>query len=93
MLKFVKSLGKKSPGSRRSSQDKSAKRSQSICLENDEGFASWLNRNNEDNEEGPVYIVRDKDLGKLHKAAWYGQLDKVKVLAKRDPSAFDKCHR
>lgn len=91
MLKFVKSLGKKSPGNRRLSHDKGGKRTQG--LENDESFASWVSRNNDDNEQGPVYIVRDKDLGKLHKAAWYGQLDKVKVLAKRDPSAFDKCHR
>lgn len=93
MLKFVKSLGKKSPGSRRSSQDKGGKRSQSVCLENDESLKSWLNGNNVESHDEPVYVVRDKDLGKLHKAAWYGQLDKVKILAKRDPSAFDKCHR
>ncbi|BFZ10588.1 hypothetical protein BsWGS_13626 [Bradybaena similaris] len=39
------------------------------------------------------YQVREKDLGKLHKAAWRGDLNKVKQLAKKDPSPLDKENR
>ena len=39
---------------------------------------------------GPGYSVRTKDLGKLHKAAWDGDLAKVKQLAKKDASPLDK---
>ena len=39
------------------------------------------------------YEVREKDLGKLHKAAWIGDLNKVKQLAKKDPSPLDKENR
>ncbi|XP_035827366.1 ankyrin repeat domain-containing protein 36B, partial [Aplysia californica] len=39
------------------------------------------------------YDVREKDLGKLHKAAWNGDLNKVKQLAKKDPSPLDKENR
>lgn len=34
-----------------------------------------------------------KDLRKLHKAAWRGDLNKVKQLAKKDPSPLDKENR
>lgn len=36
------------------------------------------------------YDVREKELGKLHKAAWLGDLAKVQQLAKKDPSPLDK---
>ncbi|XP_070192077.1 ankyrin repeat domain-containing protein 26-like isoform X3 [Littorina saxatilis] len=39
------------------------------------------------------YDVREKELGKLHKAAWLGDLVKVQQLAKKDPSPFDKDKR
>ncbi|CAG5117919.1 unnamed protein product, partial [Candidula unifasciata] len=39
------------------------------------------------------YQIREKDLGKLHKAAWKGDLNKVKQLAKKDPSPLDKENR
>ena len=39
------------------------------------------------------YEVREKDLGKLHKAAWTGDLNKVKQLAKKDVSSRDKENR
>lgn len=39
------------------------------------------------------YDVKEKDLGKLHKAAWTGDLAKVKQLAKKDPSPVDKENR
>ena len=40
-----------------------------------------------------VYDVREKELGKLHKAAWVGDLSKVKQLAKKDASPLDKENR
>ena len=39
------------------------------------------------------YDVREKDLGKLHKAAWSGDLNKVKQLARKDASPLDKHNR
>lgn len=36
------------------------------------------------------YDVREKELSKLHKAAWTGDLSKVQQLAKKDPSPLDK---
>ncbi|KAK7503607.1 hypothetical protein BaRGS_00005146 [Batillaria attramentaria] len=39
------------------------------------------------------YDVREKELGKLHKAAWIGDLAKVQQLAKKDPSPLDKENR
>ncbi|KAK3709865.1 hypothetical protein RRG08_050343 [Elysia crispata] len=39
------------------------------------------------------YEVREKDLTKLHKAAWTGNLNKVKQLARKDPSPLDKENR
>ena len=36
------------------------------------------------------YDVREKELGKLHKAAWLGDVGKVQQLAKKDPSPLDK---
>lgn len=39
------------------------------------------------------YEIREKDLGKLHKAAWNGELTKVKQLAKKDASPLDKENR
>ena len=39
------------------------------------------------------YELREKDLGKLHKAAWNGDLNKVKQLAKKDASPLDKENR
>lgn len=39
------------------------------------------------------YDVREKDLPKLHKAAWTGDLAKVKQLVKKDSSALDKNNR
>ncbi|CAI9714731.1 repeat domain-containing 26-like isoform X1 [Octopus vulgaris] len=83
MLKFVKNLGKFSPSAGKLSR----KRSDSVCLDNES-----INLSSNALANG-IYVVRDKDLGKLHKAAWYGQLEKVKALARRDPSQLDKCHR
>lgn len=39
------------------------------------------------------YVVKEKDLPKLHKACWVGDLSKVKQLAKKDASPFDKDYR
>lgn len=39
------------------------------------------------------YDVKEKELGKLHKAAWTGDVAKVKQLAKKDPSPLDKENR
>lgn len=39
------------------------------------------------------YDIREKDLTKIHKAAWNGDLAKVKQLAKKDPNSQDKEHR
>jgi hypothetical protein len=39
------------------------------------------------------YDLREKDLPKLHKAAWNGDLSKVKQLAKKDASPLDKENR
>ena len=39
------------------------------------------------------YTLKEKDLTKLHKAAWNGDLAKVRQLAKKDPSALDKENR
>ena len=39
------------------------------------------------------YLVKEKDVSKLHKAAWTGDINKVRSLAKKDPSAFDKENR
>ncbi len=47
------------------------------------------------NQQGPVvgYDVKEKDLGKLHKAVWNADLNKVKQLAKKDASPLDKENR
>ncbi len=42
---------------------------------------------------GQGYTLKEKDLSKLHKAAWNGDLAKVRQLAKKDPSALDKENR
>ncbi|XP_055882391.1 trichohyalin-like isoform X3 [Biomphalaria glabrata] len=39
------------------------------------------------------FEVKEKELGKLHKAVWYRDLNKVKQLAKKDPSPLDKENR
>ncbi|XP_074646987.1 uncharacterized protein LOC141902922 isoform X2 [Tubulanus polymorphus] len=39
------------------------------------------------------YDVNEKEISKLHKAAWSGDLSKVKQLAKKDPSPIDKENR
>ncbi|XP_033746672.1 ankyrin repeat domain-containing protein 26-like isoform X15 [Pecten maximus] len=39
------------------------------------------------------YEIRDKDLPKLHKAAWTGDIAKVKQYVKKDCSALDKENR
>ncbi|XP_062588360.1 uncharacterized protein LOC134250039 isoform X5 [Saccostrea cucullata] len=39
------------------------------------------------------YVVREKDLPKLHKAAWTGDLSKVVQLVKKDTSSLDKENR
>ncbi|KAL3853514.1 hypothetical protein ACJMK2_017049 [Sinanodonta woodiana] len=39
------------------------------------------------------YEIREKDLPKLHKAVWNGDLAKVKQLAKKDHNALDKENR
>ncbi|XP_067684911.1 ankyrin repeat domain-containing protein 26-like [Haliotis asinina] len=39
------------------------------------------------------YEIKEKELGKLHKAAWLNDYDKVKQLAKKDPSCLDKENR
>ena len=36
------------------------------------------------------YDIREKELTKIHKAAWNGDLAKVKQLAKKDPNSPDK---
>ena len=36
------------------------------------------------------YDIREKELSKIHKAAWNGDLVKVKQLAKKDPNSLDK---
>ena len=36
------------------------------------------------------YVVRDKDLGKIHKAAWSNDVSKIKQLAKKDHNTLDK---
>ena len=43
--------------------------------------------------ETGVYLVREKDLPKLHKAAWAGDLNKVKQLAKKNVNELDKSNR
>ena len=44
-----------------------------------------------DKEQGSFgYELREKDLGKLHKAAWNGDINKVKQLAKKDANSLDK---
>ena len=40
-----------------------------------------------------AYDVKEKDLPKLHKAAWNGDLNKVKSLAKKDVNSLDKENR
>lgn len=42
---------------------------------------------------GLGYDVKEKDLPKIHKAAWTGDLAKVKQLAKKDSCALDKDNR
>ena len=42
---------------------------------------------------GPGYSIKEKDLGKLHKAAWQGDVAKVRQLAKKDASPLDKENR
>ena len=39
------------------------------------------------------YVVREKDVSKMHKAAWTCDLNKVKQLAKKDLNALDKENR
>ena len=39
------------------------------------------------------YEVKDKDLGKLHKASWNGDVGKVRQLCKKDASPLDKENR
>ncbi|KAK3103342.1 hypothetical protein FSP39_018612 [Pinctada imbricata] len=39
------------------------------------------------------YDLREKDLPKLHKAAWTGDIAKVQQLVRKDPSALDKENR
>jgi len=39
------------------------------------------------------YDIREKDLPKLHRNAWTGDLAKVKQLVKKDPNTFDKENR
>ena len=43
--------------------------------------------------ESPGYNVKEKDLPKLHKACWSGDIGKVKQLAKKDASPLDKENR
>ena len=46
-------------------------------------------------DAGPVigYDVKEKDLGKYHKAAWTGDLTKVKALVKKEGNPADKDNR
>ncbi|XP_060576519.1 ankyrin repeat domain-containing protein 26-like isoform X23 [Ruditapes philippinarum] len=39
------------------------------------------------------YDLKEKDLPKIHKAAWTGDISKVRQLAKKDPTALDKENR
>ena len=43
-----------------------------------------------DSSEIIGYDIREKELSKIHKAAWNGDLAKVKQLAKKDPNSLDK---
>lgn len=44
--------------------------------------------------EAPGYVVKEKDLSKLHKAAWTGDTIKVKQLTKKgDVNTLDKENR
>ena len=43
--------------------------------------------------ETGIYVVKEKDLPKLHKAAWTGDLTKVKQLAKKNVNELDKSNR
>ena len=46
-----------------------------------------------DTESVLGYDIREKELSKIHKAAWNGDLAKVKQLAKKDPNTLDKDYR
>lgn len=39
------------------------------------------------------YDLKEKDLPKIHKAAWNGDISKIRQLAKKDPTALDKENR
>lgn len=39
------------------------------------------------------YDIKEKDLPKIHKAAWTGDISKVRQLAKKDPTSLDKENR
>ncbi|KAK3608359.1 hypothetical protein CHS0354_030820 [Potamilus streckersoni] len=66
-------------------------------------FKSSLSKETEQNDppknrdlaaaEPLAYEIREKDLPKLHKAVWNGDLAKVKQLARKDPNALDKENR
>ena len=51
----------------------------------DKGSSRSLNKN-----EGAVYDIREKDLGKIHKAVWQGDSAKVEQLAKKEVNSLDK---
>lgn len=43
--------------------------------------------------QGLGYDLKEKDLPKIHKAAWVGDVAKVKQLAKKDSCSVDKEYR
>ena len=55
--------------------------------------ASHTSRRGQESPQPQGYDIKEKDLAKLHKAVWNGDLHKVKQLAKKDASPFDKEHR
>ena len=63
-----------------------------ITGKKDESKAAEEESRSSENIRG--YPIKEKDLSnKLQKAAWTGDLVKVKLLAKKDPNSSDKEHR
>ena len=82
MPKFKKLLGGKNKSSKLSKSKES--------LNSSTGSLSGINNNKVE-----IYDVKEKDLPKLHKAAWNADLGKLKQLSgkKINWNEFDKQHR
>lgn len=82
MPKFKKLLGGKSKSSKLNKSKES--------LNSSTGSLSGINNNKTE-----IYDVKEKDLPKLHKAAWNEDLGKLKQLSgkKINWNEFDKQHR